>query len=237
MLICATTIGCRNNSINTRKLVSRNLIRTSFVALWLAALIPLPAAALEIQTPAVGLTDVPLAYSVSDVAAGEVVNLSVDGATYTAIADAEGNAAFADVAIRKAGVAGIEVTAGTETATRELRVIPGWVSVLPAILAITIALTLRNVIPALLLGLWIGATALRSFTFEGAGRGLLDSFQVFVTQAIADFDRASIILFTMMIGGMVGIITRNGGMASIVRPSSVVRKRRSVVRLLSGSWA
>ncbi len=227
MLICATTIGCRNNSINTRKLVSRNLIRTSFVALWLAALIPLPAAALEIQTPAVGLTDVPLAYSVSDVAAGEVVNLSVDGATYTAIADAEGNAAFADVAIRKAGVAGIEVTAGTETATRELRVIPGWVSVLPAILAITIALTLRNVIPALLLGLWIGATALRSFTFEGAGRGLLDSFQVFVTQAIADFDRASIILFTMMIGGMVGIITRNGGMASIVQ--SIVSRAKTAI--------
>ncbi|MDH5617025.1 MAG: Na+/H+ antiporter NhaC family protein [Gammaproteobacteria bacterium] len=227
MLICATTNGCRNDSINTRKLVSRNLIRTSFVALWLATLIPLPAAALEVQTPAVGLTGVPLAYSVSGVAAGEAVKLSVDGSTYTAIADAEGNAAFADVAIEKAGVAGIEVTAGTATATRELRVIPGWVSVLPAILAITIALTLRNVIPALLLGLWVGATALRSFTFEGAGRGLLDSFQVFVTSAIADFDRASIILFTMMIGGMVGIITRNGGMASIVR--SIVSRAKTAI--------
>ncbi len=227
MLKCATTIGCRNNSINTRKLVSRYLIRTPFVALWLAALIPLSATALEIETPAVGLTGVPLAYSVSDVAAGETVKLSVGGSTYTAIADAEGNAAFADVAIEKAGMAGIEVTAGTETATRELRVIPGWVSVLPAILAITIALTLRNVIPALLLGLWVGATALRSFTFEGAGRGLLDSFQVFVTGAIADFDRASIILFTMMIGGMVGIITRNGGMASIVR--SIVSRAKTAV--------
>ena len=227
MLKCATTIGCRNNSINTRKLVSRYLIRTPFVALWLAALIPLSATALEIETPAVGLTGVPLAYLVSDVAAGETVKLSVGGSTYTAIADAEGNAAFADVAIEKAGMAGIEVTAGTETATRELRVIPGWVSVLPAILAITIALTLRNVIPALLLGLWVGATALRSFTFEGAGRGLLDSFQVFVTGAIADFDRASIILFTMMIGGMVGIITRNGGMASIVR--SIVSRAKTAV--------
>ncbi|MDH5454923.1 MAG: Na+/H+ antiporter NhaC family protein [Gammaproteobacteria bacterium] len=173
------------------------------------------------------MTGVPLAYSVSGVAAGEAVKLSVDGSTYTAIADAEGNAAFADVAIEKAGVAGIEVTAGTATATRELRVIPGWVSVLPAILAITIALTLRNVIPALLLGLWVGATALRSFTFEGAGRGLLDSFQVFVTSAIADFDRASIILFTMMIGGMVGIITRNGGMASIVR--SIVSRAKTAI--------
>jgi Na+/H+ antiporter NhaC len=56
---------------------------------------------------------------------------------------------------------------------------------------------------------------------------LLDSFQVFVTGAIADFDRASIILFTMMIGGMVGIITRNGGMASIVR--TIVSRAKTAV--------
>ncbi|MDH3812771.1 MAG: Na+/H+ antiporter NhaC family protein, partial [Gammaproteobacteria bacterium] len=129
--------------------------------------------------------------------------------------------------IAEAGPVTIAATAGSATATTDLRVIPGWVSVLPAILAITIALTLRNVIPALLLGLWVGATALRSFTFEGAGRGLLDSFQVFVTGAIADFDRASIILFTMMIGGMVGIITRNGGMASIVR--AIVSRAKTAV--------
>ncbi len=227
MIRCSTTLGCRNNSINTRKLVSRNPIRKLIVASWIAALIPLSAVAIEIESPAVGLTGVPLDYSVSGAAAGETVQLSADGMTYTATADADGNASFADVTIAEAGPATISATAGAATVTRDLRVIPGWVSVLPAILAITIALTLRNVIPALLLGLWVGATALRSFTFEGAGRGLLDSFQVFVTGAIADFDRASIILFTMMIGGMVGIITRNGGMASIVR--AIVSRAKTAV--------
>jgi len=224
---CATSLGCRNNSINTRKLVSRNPIRKLIVASFIAALIPLSAAAIDVETPVVGLTGVPLDYSVSGAAAGETVQLSAAGKTYTATADADGNASFADVAIAEAGPATISATAGSATATTDLRVIPGWVSVLPAILAITIALTLRNVIPALLLGLWVGATALRSFTFEGAGRGLLDSFQVFVTGAIADFDRASIILFTMMIGGMVGIITRNGGMASIVR--AIVSRAKTAV--------
>jgi len=227
MIRCSTTLGCRNNSINTRKLVSRNPIRKFIVASWIAALIPLSAVAIEIESPAVGLTGVPLDYSVSGAAAGETVQLSADGMTFTATADADGNASFADVAIAASGSATISATAGSATATTELRVIPGWVSVLPAILAITIALTLRNVIPALLLGLWVGATALRSFTFEGAGRGLLDSFQLFVTGAIADFDRASIILFTMMIGGMVGIITRNGGMASIVR--AIVSRAKTAV--------
>jgi len=226
MLIFASTQSCRNNHINKSKLVSRNLIRKFLVASCLA-IFPLSSIAIEIETPAVGLTGVPLAYSVSGVPEGAAAQLTVAGSTWSATADADGVATFDDVLIEEAGTVVVSASAGAQTTTTDLRVIPGWVSVLPAVLAIVIALTLRNVIPALLLGLWVGATALQSFTFEGAGRGLLDSFQVFVTSAIADFDRASIILFTMMIGGMVGIITRNGGMASIVK--SIVSRAKTAV--------
>ena len=226
MLIFASTRSCRNNHINKSKLVSRNLIRKFIVASCLAVF-PLSSIAIEIETPAVGLTGVPLAYSVSGVPEGAAAQLTVAGSTWSATADADGTATFDDVLIEKAGTVVVSASAAGETTRTDLRVIPGWVSVLPAVLAIAIALTLRNVIPALLLGLWVGATALQSFTFKGAGRGLLDSFQVFVTSAIADFDRASIILFTMMIGGMVGIITRNGGMASIVK--SIVSRAKTAV--------
>ena len=106
---------------------------------------------------------------------------------------------------------------GGHSVDHEMRIIPGWVSITPPILAIFVALTLRNVIPALLMGVWLGAAALRSFTPIGILGGLLDSFQLYVTEALADEDHAAIILFSLMIGGMVGIITRNGGMASIVR--------------------
>jgi len=177
--------------------------------------------------PAVGLTGVPLDYTVTGAAAGAIVDLEVGGEIYSRTADAEGTAVFVDVTIEDAGITRVMAVAADEHIDTELRVIAGWVSVLPAVIAILIALTLRNVIPALLLGLWIGATALQSFTLSGAGKGLLDSFQVYVTAAIADFDRASIILFTMMIGGMVGIITRNGGMASIVK--SIVSRARTAV--------
>jgi len=78
-------------------------------------------------------------------------------------------------------------------------------------------LLLRNVVPALLLGLWFGATALQSFSPLGALQGLMDTFAVFIVNALADPDHAAIIAFSMMIGGMVGIITRNGGMGSVVR--------------------
>ena len=214
VLRCATTNCCRNNHINTHALVRRSPIRTLVACL--VALLPLSATAIEIETPAVGLAEVPLDYTVSGAEAGAAVELTVGDETQVTTANADGVAVFEDIVAAETGLVPVSASAGNESAEMELRVIPGWVSVLPAVAAIAIALTLRNVIPALLFGLWIGATALQSFTLAGAGRGLLDSFQVYVTEAIADLDRASIILFTMMIGGMVGIITRNGGMASVV---------------------
>ena len=217
----------RNKNINTRKLVNRNRPVISAAASLLVAVFSFSANAIEIETPAVALTGVEMSYAVTDALPGDAVSISVDGKSYEAVADDSGRAAFSEVAIAASGTMTVTAKAGGETASTGIRVIPGWVSVLPAIMAIVIALTLRNVIPALLLGLWIGATALQSFTLKGAGLALLDTFQVFVRGALADSDRASIVLFTMMIGGMVGIITRNGGMASIVR--SIVSRAKTAV--------
>ena len=209
--------NCRRNSrIKTRRLVATNRSIIALAAGTLAAIISLSTHALEIETPAVGLTDVPADYSVSGATPGATVELTVSGEQHTAIAGEDGRAEFNAIVVESSGSAALQASSGDASVDSHVRVIPGWLSVLPAIVAIAVALTLRNVIPALLLGLWLGATALQSFSFRGAGLGLLDTFQVFVRGALADSDRASIVLFTMMIGGMVGIITRNGGMASIV---------------------
>jgi Na+/H+ antiporter NhaC len=158
----------------------------------------------------------------------ETILLDVGESRYTARSDDEGIATFPDVLIEQRGEAAVSASTTNErSADGKLRVIPGWVSVTPPILAILIALTLRNVIPALLVGVWLGATALRSFAPAGILGGLLDGFQLFVTEALADEDHAAIILFSLMIGGMVGIITRNGGMASIVR-MMVTRARTAI---------
>ncbi len=188
---------------------------------------PPAANAIEIELPAIGLTAVPIKITVNGAAAGELISLSVSGKDYSATADDDGQALFDAVMVNATGTVNFVATAGAETSAAKLRVVPGWVSVLPAFVAIAIALLLRNVVPALLLGLWLGATALQSFTLKGVGLGLLDSFQVFVAGSVANADRASIILFTMMIGGMVGIITRNGGMASIVK--SIVSRAKTAV--------
>jgi Na+/H+ antiporter NhaC len=84
------------------------------------------------------------------------------------------------------------------------------------VLAIIFALSLKRVIPALFLGIWLGAWIINGFSANGLWSGLLESFQVYVLHALADPDHAAIILFSLMIGGMVGIISRNGGMQGIV---------------------
>jgi Na+/H+ antiporter NhaC len=98
----------------------------------------------------------------------------------------------------------------TDTAT------VSWVSVLPPLLAIILALALRQVIPALFFGVWFGAWAINGFSIMGLWQGLLDSFQVHILDAVADPNHAAVILFSLMIGGTVGIISRNGGMQGVV---------------------
>jgi Na+/H+ antiporter NhaC len=195
---------------------------------------PSDAAALEIELATAALSGVPVELSVSEVAAGTRVNASIAGQRYTAVANADGVATFAEFTIEEGGTFRLDVSAGTQSASMEVRVMPGWVSLLPAFTAIAVALIIRSVVPALLLGLWIGATALHSFSLKGAGVGLLDTFQVFVTNAVANEDHAAVILFTMMIGGMVGIITRNGGMMSIVR--MVVSRAKSAIGAQIAVW-
>ncbi|HSG59430.1 MAG TPA: Na+/H+ antiporter NhaC family protein [Woeseiaceae bacterium] len=188
---------------------------------------PFTASAIELAVPPVGLHSVPLEIEVNGVVPGSDVALDVGGARYLATADDNGAASFPDVSVSELGVVTIAASAAGESAAADLRVLPGWVSLLPAFLAIAVALLIRNVVPALVLGLWVGAMALRDFTLPGAGKGLLDVFAVYISSALYDTDRVAIILFTMMIGGMVGIITRNGGMASIVQV--VVSKARTAV--------
>ncbi len=92
----------------------------------------------------------------------------------------------------------------------------GWVSVLPPVIAIVLALALRQVVPALFVGIWVGAWALNGFTPLGLWVGLLEAFELHIVDALADRDHAAVILFSMMVGGMVGIISKNGGLLGIV---------------------
>ena len=121
------------------------------------------------------------------------------------------------VTVPSSGGATVQVVAGGQTLrSADTRAIPGWLSILPPLLAIGMALLYRRVVPALFFGVWIGAVLAIGFTPWAAFKGLLDTLQVYVLGALADGSHAAIILFSLMIGGMVGIISKNGGTLGIV---------------------
>jgi Na+/H+ antiporter NhaC len=100
----------------------------------------------------------------------------------------------------------------------------GWLSLLPPLIAIGLALAARQVILALLLGVWTGALILAGGNPLTA---LLRTADTILVDALADRSHAAIVLFSTTLGGMVGILSRAGAMDGIVRAlSSHVRGRR-----------
>ena len=89
----------------------------------------------------------------------------------------------------------------------------GWLSLLPPIMAIALALILRQVLPSLLIGVFLGATIY--YGWEPL-TGLLRMLDGYMLDALANRDHAAIIMFSMTLGGMVGVISRCGGSAGIV---------------------
>jgi Na+/H+ antiporter NhaC len=111
---------------------------------------------------------------------------------------------------------------------------PGWLSLLPPLVAIALALITREVILSLFAGIWLAALLLVGFNPIGATTMSLDTF---ILEPLTDSDHVSIILFSLMLGGMVGVVTRSGGAQGIVevlRPYATSRRRGQFIAWVSG---
>lgn len=97
---------------------------------------------------------------------------------------------------------------------------PLWMSVLPPLVAIVMALLIKEVISSLFMGVLTGTfiTALYAghSPEQALGGGILRVVDTYVVGSLFDKDHVTIIVFTMLIGGMVRIITANGGMQGVV---------------------
>lgn len=98
---------------------------------------------------------------------------------------------------------------------------PLWMSILPPLVAIVMALLLKEVISSLFLGILTGACIMAYYggcgPVEALGSGLLRVVDTYLVGSLYDADHVKIIIFTLLIGGMVKVITVNGGMNGIVR--------------------
>ncbi len=93
-------------------------------------------------------------------------------------------------------------------------------SLFPAFLAIFAALITRHVLPSLFLGVWAGAWLIAGGDLHAVIDGFLRVIDTYLLRALVpedgSTDHISIIIFTLLTGGMIGVISRNGGLAGIV---------------------
>jgi len=107
----------------------------------------------------------------------------------------------------------LSARSGSLTHLRVVRSLPGWVTILPPLLAIFLALLFRQVVPALFFGVWVGTSLLFNLN---PWTGLLRLLDTYLIRAMTDPDHVRIIVFSMTLGGMVGMITRSGGAAGLI---------------------
>ena len=97
---------------------------------------------------------------------------------------------------------------------------PLWMSILPPLVAIVMALLIKEVISSLFVGILTGTFLMALYggasPSSALGGGLLRVVDTYVVGSLFDADHVMIIVFTLIIGGMVRIITANGGMQGVV---------------------
>lgn len=134
-----------------------------------------------------------------------------DSSRQTVIAG--GSHDFSDVVINKLGSQSFRYEINGASYTKQIKVFPGVLSIIPPLLAILMALLTKQIIVSLFVGTFIGVFFVQDFAFFQSLLMLLDTY---VVEAIMDSSHASIIVFTMAFGGMVGVLAKNGGMQGIV---------------------
>lgn len=98
-----------------------------------------------------------------------------------------------------------------------------WTSILPPLVAIGLAMILKEVIGSLLLGIYVGSLLL---TPSQPGHAFVRIATDYLQNALSDPSHAAVVLFSLMLGGMVGILARSGAMAGIVRALGALSNSR-----------
>jgi len=179
----------------------------------------------EATAPPVAFTGAPLEITLSAPAASD----PDDASPYVVSAGPERvevtpGAAAVSLTITPRGRADLDLDVDGELLRVETRLLPGWVTLIPPLLAIGVALVTRQVVVSLLAGIFVGAFILSGFSPIVA---VNDTLGRFLAATAADPDRVTITVIFLTLGGMTGVVTRSGGARAVVdRLASRVRDAR-----------
>ena len=210
--------------------------------LWVLLLLAAPLTARaqeEVEGPRVILASVPFTVTVSG-AEGISSLVEVRDARGTLLGSGPVGAGdvreFKGISIDSREALPIEVRVGDAVHEIFPPFAPAWFSILPPLIAIVLALVFKEVITALLAGIWLGALVVAGYNPVQATWRLVDQY---VVPALGDTDggHTQIVIFSMLLGGMVGMISRNGGTMGVVRavaPLARNRRRGKIATALAG---
>ena len=110
----------------------------------------------------------------------------------------------------------------------------GWMSLAPPLVAIVLAIATRRAVLSLLAGIFVGAL----LTSGGASlQALYDTCEVHLWPTFTDPGKLRVFCFTMLMGAMIGVICRSGGMQGligIIAPLAHTRRGGQIITWLLG---
>ncbi|UCH62992.1 MAG: Na+/H+ antiporter NhaC family protein [Fidelibacterota bacterium] len=171
---------------------------------------------LTVQAPHIVLKGVPFSVTVMDSVSDSIqVRLNGDPLAHGQVERDDGQVRIRDVEVPVLGACQLEVITPTGIGIARIYSLPGVISILPPLMAIALALLTKQVLLSLFCGIWLGAV----FTLGGYNPfiAFLRTVDTYLIRALTDPDHMSIVLFTMTLGGMVGVISRSGGTHGIVQ--------------------
>ena len=99
----------------------------------------------------------------------------------------------------------------------------GWLSLLPPAVAILLAIVTQRVVPSLLVGILVGGLVLEHGSLLPA---VSNSLTIHLWPTLADWGKLRVFAFTLLMGSMIGIVNRCGGMRGLVNVVSVWARNR-----------
>jgi Na+/H+ antiporter NhaC len=110
-----------------------------------------------------------------------------------------------------------------------------WWSIIPPLVAIFLALLFRQVLLALFMGILAGAWVVAGmpFTPYGIMKSFFSVIDHYILDALNSSSHLSVLVFSVMIGGVVAIISRNGGMAGVVEKLAPLAKGPKSTQLVA----
>lgn len=161
---------------------------------------------------------------ISELVANDEISIYINGVEKNIPSSSHGAISFTTNILEKSK---IEVKINDEKVVKTINPIPLWLSIIPPLLAILLALLIKEVVSALLIGIFSGAVII-NFYIHGALVGWIYAFMrtvdTYLLGALNNKSHLSIVIFSLLIGAMVSVISKNGGMQGVVNRISKYAK-------------